>query len=749
MRVIRKLLVPTLFFIGLLIAGLVTYSTIVSVQQSNAAEEEQLNNMYRTFLARISSQESFAVALAIETANNIEIQKAFAEQDRERLIELTLPGYKEVDARFGVPQEQFHLPPATSFLRLHSLENYGDDLADIRLTIVEANQEKHIVQGVEVGRAGLGIRGVSPVKYNDEHIGAVEFGLNLDQKLLDTLKEDFDFDFQMGISQEAAKLATFVASDLFIDLKNDQIILQASTLEEPFLASANNYIQALNSTPTLEHLTVSNRKYAILTVPIIDFSGKAIGTIDIISDHTAIAEQQRRQVILSVGVFLGALLLVGFGFSAIAGRTLRPIGLLTIAANAISAGDFTKTANFESDDELGTLANAFNTMAEEIQENVRTLEERVAARTKAQETVAEISTTVATILDLQEMLERTVHLTQRGFGLYHAHVFTYHEAAEELRIVACGYQEGDEHEGTHGTTSISITQEQSLVARAARDRAPVIVNDVRNEPGWLPNPLLPDTRAELAVPMIVGNELLGVLDVQSDHLNAFSAEDANIQLTLSSQIAVAMKNAASYAESQYTQALLTNALELSQLGNWTYDPTTDIFTFNDQFYAVFQTSVQEVGGYKLSSAEYAQKFVYPDDVPIVSTQIQSVIESNERHITRKLQHRVIFPNGETGYISVNFNVERDEKGNIISFTGANQNITDRRRLEIEMETRARRETAINQISQKIQQAGTIEEAMQIAVRELGNALGKRKTLVALDPGALHIGQEQELPNDSK
>ena len=78
------------------------------------------------------------------------------------------------------------------------------------------------------------------------------------------------------------------------------------------------------------------------------------------------------------------------------------------------------------------------------------------------------------------MLATVVHLTQRRFGLYHAHVFMYNEDTEELQIEACGYQEGDEHEGTHGTTTIPIAQEQSLVARAARTRKAIIVNDVRN-----------------------------------------------------------------------------------------------------------------------------------------------------------------------------------------------------------------------------------------------------------------------------
>ncbi len=164
--------------------------------------------------------------------------------------------------------------------------------------------------------------------------------------------------------------------------------------------------------------------------------------------------------------------------------------------------------------------------------------------------VAEISTVSSKELDVQKMLKSVVHLAQRQFGLYHAHVFTYNEKTEELQIAACGWKEGDEHEGTHGTTIISINQEQSLVAHAARSRQAVIVNDVHNEPGWLPNPLLPDTASELAVPLAIGGQVLGVLDVQSDQVNAFTEEDANIQTTLASQVATAMQNARSFNQAQ-------------------------------------------------------------------------------------------------------------------------------------------------------------------------------------------------------
>jgi GAF domain-containing protein len=209
-----------------------------------------------------------------------------------------------------------------------------------------------------------------------------------------------------------------------------------------------------------------------------------------------------------------------------------------------------------ADPETLTLINTVSERLAEHLESLRLLEEtqqgqlELNRRAEQLAAVSEISTVSSRELDIQKMLATVVHLTQRKFGLYHAHIFTYDEPSKMLQIIACGWKEGDEHQGTHGTTTISIDQEQSLVARAARNRAPVVVNDVHNEPGWLPNAMMPDTQSELAVPLTIGDEILGVLDVQSERLEAFSDEDISIQMTLAAQIATALQNARSFARAQ-------------------------------------------------------------------------------------------------------------------------------------------------------------------------------------------------------
>lgn len=229
---------------------------------------------------------------------------------------------------------------------------------------------------------------------------------------------------------------------------------------------------------------------------------------------------------------------------------------LPLKARGETVGKLSVQGLVPEDRESLELANAVAEQLGAHIEHLRLFEEtkqgQVELNKRAQQlaAVAEISTASSKELDIQSMLESVVHLTQRKFGLYHAHVFLYNEQSEELKIAACGWKEADEHEGTHETATIPVEQAQSLVARAARTRKAIIVNDVQKEPDWLPNPSLPDTAAEMAVPLVIGDRILGVLNVQSNQINAFTEEDANIQTTLASQVATALQNARSFVQAQ-------------------------------------------------------------------------------------------------------------------------------------------------------------------------------------------------------
>jgi PAS domain S-box-containing protein len=176
------------------------------------------------------------------------------------------------------------------------------------------------------------------------------------------------------------------------------------------------------------------------------------------------------------------------------------------------------------------------------------VEQALAKRATELELAARVSTAAATMIEADRLMQEVVDLTKQTFKLYHAHIYILNEAGDILQLTSGAGEVGKQMvaEGR----SIPLNREQSLVARAARNRAGVIVNNVHNDPDFLPHPLLPETRSELAVPMIVGDKVIGVFDVQSNQVDHFTDEDIRIQTTLAAQVAVAVQNANTYSRAQ-------------------------------------------------------------------------------------------------------------------------------------------------------------------------------------------------------
>lgn len=206
---------------------------------------------------------------------------------------------------------------------------------------------------------------------------------------------------------------------------------------------------------------------------------------------------------------------------------------------------------------------SFSITMRDIRER-RAAQQTLAKRAVELETVAQVSAVAATILEPDRLLQTVVDLAKEKFNLYHAHIYLLSESGNTLNLVAGAGEVGRQMvaEGWR----IPLKREHSLVARAARNREGVIINDVHNSPDFLPNRLLPDTRAEMAVPMMVGDRILGVLDLQASQIDYFTAEDVRTQTALATQIAVAIQNA---RLAEQTQAALAEtedqALRLAAL----------------------------------------------------------------------------------------------------------------------------------------------------------------------------------------
>ena len=254
---------------------------------------------------------------------------------------------------------------------------------------------------------------------------------------------------------------------------------------------------------------------------------------------------QVRGVFVVVAIVIVLAVLAAMGLSLF---LVRPITQLTKTAEEVAAGNLGSRAQVTSADEVGILASTFNSMTSQLQETLQGLEERVTARTKDLAIVAEVGTATATILESKRLLQEVVDLTKERFNLYHSHIYLLDEEGRNL-VLTAGAGEPGRIMVAEGR-SIPLDREQSLVARAARERKGVTVNDVTQDPNFLPNPLLPDTRSELAVPMIVGGNVIGVFDIQSEQVGRFTDSDVNIQTTMAAQLATSIQNVRSFEQSK-------------------------------------------------------------------------------------------------------------------------------------------------------------------------------------------------------
>lgn len=164
------------------------------------------------------------------------------------------------------------------------------------------------------------------------------------------------------------------------------------------------------------------------------------------------------------------------------------------------------------------------------------------------------------------------------------------------------------------------------------------------------------------------------------------------------------------------QTQLTNALEMAHIGHWVYDVANDLFTFNDQFYKIYRTSAQEMGGYTMRSAAYASRFVHPEDMHLVEEEVRKARETSDPCYNRKLEHRILYADGAAGYVSVRFFIVKDALGQTITTYGVNQDITELKRAEEEREIL---QAQLNQ-AQKMESVGRLAGGV---AHDFNNMLG--------------------------
>ncbi len=331
--------------------------------------EDELHDLGVTLSTELAAEARRAVGMAELVAGLPAVQQALAARDRAALADLLVPGFARLNEAHGVRQFQIHLPPATSFLRVHRPDRHGDDLSGFRRTVVEVNRTGEARYGLERGVAGLGVRGVVPVRHQGRAVGSVELGLAVDERFFETFRA-----------------ATGADIGLFLETGDGGFETYAGTFPSSTTLDDGTLRRGLDGGALLPRLDLRGGEAAALVMPITDFSGEAIGVGVVARDrgHLDHALIEARNLTLAI---FAAMLLLAVVMAWRMNRGIgRPVEHMTEAMRRLAADDpAVEVPPTRRRDEIGAMAAALAVLKDNAAERRRLRSAQVDASHAAEE----------------------------------------------------------------------------------------------------------------------------------------------------------------------------------------------------------------------------------------------------------------------------------------------------------------------------------------------------------------------------
>lgn len=440
-----------------------------------------------------------------------------------------------------------------------------------------------------------------------------------------------------------------------------------------------------------------------------------------------------------------AILLVGVALMALLTllalrRALQPVDVLTTTVTEIAAGNLDQVVPVRGQDEFGQLGLAFNSMTRQVRELISGLEQRVEQRTaelaaanqqisrraSQLEIISKVSEAIAGIRDLNTLLPQITHTISDEFGYYHTGIFLLDDTKRFAVLSAANSAGGRRMLDRSHRLKVG---EQGIVGYVAANGVPRIALDTGADSVFFNNPDLPATRSEIALPLLSGRSVIGVLDVQSEQPFAFKQDDIKILTALANQVSIAIQNARLFEETQRS---------LNEIRS----------TYGEYLGTIIGRSRAEGrAGYRLSGSA-----IMAIDNLAETPEIQTALEKGEKTVsagTGKQDAAVItvpikLRNEIIGVLDVRMPQKHAWNTDEVDITSA---VAERVALAVEnaslledSQRRAVKERAISDITSKISASINLRNILQTAVEELGHALPGSDVIIQIQPDDTSTGQ---------
>lgn len=435
--------------------------------------------------------------------------------------------------------------------------------------------------------------------------------------------------------------------------------------------------------------------------------------------ETEMTDTTRNLILRRLLPVSGAILIVIIiAASYFANRETEPLRRMAEAAQRIGSGDWDAPLPPTTQDEVGVLSQALTRMVQQLRNLMRDLENQVrertadlAQRSNQLEAAAFVAREAAGIQDQEMLLNQTVELISNRFNFYHAGIFLLDEAGDFAVLRAASSDGGKQMLARRHQLRIGETGIVGYVASTGKSR---IALDVGEDATYFDNPDLPKTRSEMALPLMVHDQVIGVLDVQSTEAGAFTEDDVAILQTLADQVALAIENARLLDESRDRIREIDSLL--SRFGHQSWQNTAAQKEHWGYLYDGIQVRAAESNG--------------------------NQTESPQLKLPLRLRDEVI------GYLGLSMNERKPTPDEVaLAEAVANQAslALESAWLYTETQRRAMRDQLTTQVASQLRGSLDIDTILQTAVREIGQLLelAEVEVRVGADLVSSEFSQERE------